>query len=148
LSLPPNAIGLERAVCKSTQPQRMEKLCGINVYFSRLVLRSCWRLVYDTAALRGQCADAPRLRREATMTLKWMADRLKMKTKTGLKRVENENGSPISVSGQEEKKISGSQPFFLKAVFGLSGPLRAASKMQFVPVISVVDSDASLPLRR
>jgi hypothetical protein len=46
------------------------------------------------------------------MTLKWMADRLKMKTKTGLKRVENENGSPISVSGQEEKKISGSQPFF------------------------------------
>jgi 1-deoxy-D-xylulose-5-phosphate reductoisomerase len=29
-----------------------------------------------------------------------------------------------------------------------AAPLRAASKMQFVPVISVVDSDASLPLRR
>ncbi len=53
-------------------------------------------------------------------------------------------GSPISVSGQLEKSDFVSQSFLIKSCLCF-WPLRAAFKVRFVPVISVVDSDALRP---
>jgi len=63
------------------------------------------------------------------------------------------NGSPIGVSGQlrsarvNSGKAFPSNSLFIKSCFCL-WPVRTAFKARFVPVISVVDSDAILPFGR
>ena len=58
LTLPPNAIGLERGCVQSTSRSTLKGSAASGI-FQQAGFAKLLRLVYDTAALRGQCADAP-----------------------------------------------------------------------------------------
>jgi len=58
LTLPPNATSLERGCVPSTSRSALKSSAAAGV-FQQVTHASLRRLVFDTAALRGQCQDVP-----------------------------------------------------------------------------------------